>query len=405
MRILLLSQFYPPVTGGVEVHVAALARGLAERGHRVMVATLDGAETGDGRRVRVDVRRVTSAASRAGFLFSTDRRHAPPVPDPGVMLGLRRLVVSFRPEIVHAHNWLGRSFLPLARSAGARFIVTLHDCGAACAQGRRMHRGEEYCVTDGLVRCTACCASFYGPVKGTLTALGNRLMRSHEAATVDLYVAVSRAVAEANLLDASGARYAVVPNFVTEPSAHPRAGTPELGTLPSEPFVLQVGDVVPDKGVSVLLDAFRRLPNAPPLVLLGRIAPGLRGSLPPGVFAPGLWPHGLIAEAWRRSLFGTMPSICLDACPTSAMEAMAAGRAVVASARGGLSDIVDDGVTGILVPPGDSGALAAAMRRIAEDPQMRQRMGRAGRERFERRFRSDVVIERIESLYQSVLSG
>ncbi|MRR13575.1 hypothetical protein EG835_14240, partial [bacterium] len=130
VRILLLSQFYPPVAGGVENHVAELAETLADRGHDVAVGVLDGGETQTGPALvtrTVTVRRLPSTTGRLGMLFTTDRRHAPPIADPETMLALRRLVAEFSPEIVHAHNWIGRSFAPLARRSGAKYVETLHD--------------------------------------------------------------------------------------------------------------------------------------------------------------------------------------------------------------------------------------------------------------------------------------
>lgn len=405
MRILLLSQFYPPIAGGVEVHVAALAEGLAQRGHDVAVATLDGGPAeGDAAAPGVPVHRIPSTTGRIGVLFTTDRRHAPPFPDPESALGLKKLAASFGPDIVHAHNWLGRSWEPLAGTSQARTVETLHDCGLVCPQTRRMHRGEEYCEHDGAARCLSCCAAVYGPVKGPVTALGCRAMRTREVRAVDLFVPVSRAVAEANQLERLGARYEVVPNFVADSNGSEAPDAPELGQLPGATFILQVGDVVADKGVHVLFEAYRLLESPPPLVLIGRIADEVRAVLPPGVIATGVWPHALVQEAWRRSLFGTTPSLCLDACPTVTMEAMAAGKAVVASARGGLTDLVVHGETGLLVPPGNGPALAEAMRTLIQDATMRERLGAEGRRRFEERFCADVVIDRIERLYASLLA-
>jgi glycosyltransferase involved in cell wall biosynthesis len=75
-----------------------------------------------------------------------------------------------------------------------------------------------------------------------------------------------------------------------------------------------------------------------------------------------------------------------EGAPLSILEAMAAGLPVVASAVGGVPEIVDDGTTGLLVPPGDAGALAAALERLLADPALRSRLGGAGWERVRERF-------------------
>ena len=402
LRVLLISQFYPPVIGGVEVHVQALARGLVARGHEVTVATLATSDNGPGDRLDegVRIRALQGAVQRIGPLFTTERRHAIPLADPALVRGLRSLANEFRPDIVHAHNWLGRSFVPIKDDVGAPYLVSLHDSGRICTQGRMMYRSAELCSGPGVRRCLSCCSVQFGALKGTVTYLGNRAARRPEARAVDLFLPVSTAVAESNHLASDGLAYEVVPNFAVDGRLSFDPDDPRLTLLPEEPFMLQVGDVVADKGVEVLFEAYRSLATPPPLVLIGRIDDERRRALPQGAIAVGPWPHDLVLEAWRRSLFGTMPSLCLDACPTVTFEAMAAGKPVVASALGGLLDQVSDGVTGLLVAPGDSAALGQAMARLASDPALVERMGAAARQRFESEFRADIVIDRIESVYR-----
>ena len=261
-----------------------------------------------------------------------------------------------------------------------------------------MYRGEVLCSGPSVARCMSCCAVQFGALKGSVTYVGNRMARRGEAAAVDLFLPVSTAVAESNHLAQDGLAFEVVPNFAADVQPAADSPNPRLAELPDEPFVLQVGDVVADKGTAVLFDAYRSLSSPPPLVLIGRIAEQTRRSLPPGVIAVGTWPHELVLESWRRSMFGTMPSLCLDACPTVTFEAMAAGKPVIASALGGLLDQVVDEVTGLLVAPGDSAALAQAIARLASDDDLRGRMGAAARQRFESQFRA--VIDRIESIYR-----
>lgn len=405
LRVMLISQFYPPVIGGVEVHVRALARGLVARGHEVLVAThvTDPALPTDRIDGGVRVRSLQGMVQRIGPLFTTERRHAAPVADPGLQRGLEELAREFGPDVVHAHNWLGRSYVPIKRRIDAKYLVSLHDSGRICTQGRMWYRGEALCSGPTLGRCLSCCAEQFGVLKGTVTYVGNRMARGAEAEAVDLFLPVSSAVADSNHLAADGLPFEVVANFVAEAEPLTRCDDPRLSALPVEPFVLQVGDVVADKGVDVLFSAYRAMASPPPLVLIGRIAADVARSLPPGVVAVGPWPHELVLEAWRRSLLGTMPSLCLDACPTVTFEAMAASKPVVASALGGLIDQVTDGVTGLLVAPGDATALAQGIGRLTTDAELRMAMGQAARRRFEAEFRAEVVIDRIESIYRDQL--
>src|SRR5215469_5189896 len=112
MRILMLSQFYPPIIGGEEIHVQNLSRALAARGHDVAVVTLWHAgmspfEEDQGARVY----RVRALTQRLPWLFSeSGRRHAPPWPDPETTRALRDIIRRERPQIVHAHNWMIHTF-------------------------------------------------------------------------------------------------------------------------------------------------------------------------------------------------------------------------------------------------------------------------------------------------------
>ena len=107
----------------------------------------------------VSVHRLGGLAQDVGVLHSTSRRHAPPIPDPKTVSDFKRLLAEFKPDIVHAHNWMGRSFVPLKRTSGSRYVVTMHDCSRTCAQGRMMYRGERLCEGPGVSRCLGCVAA------------------------------------------------------------------------------------------------------------------------------------------------------------------------------------------------------------------------------------------------------
>lgn len=401
----MVTQHYPPLVGGVERHVHVLSHALVARGHDVSVATLwhSGlpAEESEG---PVRVRRFRATLHRLPGVFTTERFHAPPLPDPEATRALQRIVSRERPDVVHAHDWLSRSFVPIRRSMCVPLVRTLHDHGLNCVQFRRMYRGERLCAGPGLGRCTACAMHCYGIGKGLAIQCGSGLAAPFERSRTDLFLAVSRSVADLSGLVTSRALHEVIPNFL--PDADDEvfdASDPRLAQLPEQPFILQAGDVVPDKGVGVLLEAYAGLQWAPPLVLIGRRAGPWPTTVPPGVTLLPPWPHALVMEAWRRSLFGIVASILPDACPTVVLEAMAMRRAIVASRIGGIVDLAVDDETALLVPPNDAAALRAAMQRLAADPPLRSRLGRAGSDRVAR-FRVGAVVGRIEAGYERVIS-
>jgi glycosyltransferase involved in cell wall biosynthesis len=406
MRILMLTQFYPPDIGGEERHVQDLSIQLTKNGHEVSVATLWHPGLPD---FEVDcgvrIYRVKGTTQRAGWLFSeSERRHAPPFPDPETVFEIQHVIQRERPEIIHAHNWLLYSFLPLKSWVGAPLVVTLHDYSLRCAKKRLMYQGS-LCSGPALAKCLACASDHYGLAKGATTALLSRVMGEAGRAAVDLFVAVSEATAAGNGLPDSGLPYRVIPNFIPdELEAHQESVEPYLCQLPDEDYLLYVGDITQDKGVHILLRAYAGLEGAPPLVLIGREVRELPADLPPNVYFLGRWPHPAVMEAWRRCKIALVPSVWPEPFGIVAIEAMASGRPVIASRTGGLVDIVVDGETGLLVPPGDVPALQQALWTLLADPELRGRMGQAARLKV-KEFTASAIVGQIEDAYRSLLDA
>lgn len=400
MRVLMLAQFYAPIVGGEERMTQSLAGELAQRGHDVAVATLrqpglSAYEEIDG----IGVHRLPGLAQRAGGLFSDEgRRHAPPAPDPETVLALRRVLASERPDVVHAHNWLAHAYLPLRRNARAAYVVSLHDYSLLCAIKRMMRRGVP-CSGPGLVKCMVCASGHYGRAVGPPVALLTKLSGAAQRRAADLFLPVSNEVARRCALAAGGVPFEVVPNFRAQSRASAAFDPALLERLPDEPFILFAGDITTDKGVGVLLEAHSRMPTRVPLVIAGRpVEPELLPARE-GVINLGLLPHDALLAAWRRCAIGVVPSIWPDPFPTVALEAMAAGAAVVVSRIGGLPEAVIDGDSGLLVTPGDAGALADALERLIADPALRGRLGAGARARVEA-FSAPAVVPRYEAAYE-----
>jgi glycosyltransferase involved in cell wall biosynthesis len=407
VRILMLTQFYPPYIGGEERHVRNLGARLAARGHEVAVATLGNHdlpafELDQG----VRVYRMRGTMQRATWLFSdTTRRHAPPFPDPELGLELWRIIARERPQIVHAHNWLIHSFLPLKPWSGAKLVLTLHDHSMLCPKKKLIY-GDAHCEGPSLGKCLRCVGQHYGMTKGLPVLLSNRLMSAIERGAVDMFVPVSQAVAVDNQLLDRGLPVRVIPNFVPDDvGVLPDEPHPYLAQLPREPFMLFVGAFGRYKGLDVLLRAYAELTNAPPLVIIGYQTPEYpirTTAFPPNTLVLRDWPHEAVMQAWQRCMFGLVPSTWFEPCPTMAMEAMATGRPLIGTRMGGLTDLVIDGETGLLVPPDDHGALWQAMATLLADPELRARMGQAGQRKVAE-FQASSVVQRLEQAYRELV--
>ena len=402
LRILLVSQYYPPVWGGQQQHVRALSMGLASRGHRVTVVTFQ--PPGDEPHPHdpgVEIRHVRTSTQRIDLLYSTWRRFAPPLPDPEAVVAMRRIIRAERPDIIHAHDWLSRSAVPRVVHGDRPLIVTLHDYSLVCAQKRLVHRATP-CSGPRVAKCLECATTHYGRFKGPPVTVGNWVGGRLEQRAASMYIAVSRAVAEGNRLERFGLPFRVIPNFVPDDiGALPEVDGPALARLPDTGFLLFVGDVTQDKGVEALLAAYRALDDPPPLVLIGEPFLSLDNAAR-GVLSLGAVSKATVMAAWRRSLVGVVPSIVPDACPTVVMEAMAVARPVVGTTTGGIPDLIDDGRTGLLVPHSDPAALARALQRLLASPELRARMSNAALLKF-KSFTASQVVPSIEQVYQDML--
>jgi glycosyltransferase involved in cell wall biosynthesis len=233
-----------------------------------------------------------------------------------------------------------------------------------------------------------------GPLRVALFQLAFR------AADVVLAVSAASAAALEAAYGASGV--VVVPNAAPEAPAVP-AGRGE------EPLrALYLGGFAnPVKGGEELLEALgQRDVEALGVVLCGP------GELPangrellnrrPEIEWRGWLEEAEKEELLREAAIFVLPSTS-EGLPMAVLEAMAWGRAIVATAVGGVPDVVADEVEALLVPPGDAAALAAAMAKLAADGELRERLGGAARARA-RRLNAEEVTGRLESIYAELLA-
>lgn len=237
---------------------------------------------------------------------------------------------------------------------------------------------------------------------GAVTATTHFIFKEVHRRSADAFIAVSGAVAQKSGLVGGRVPYHVLPTFIPDdvgvlsPELDPR-----LSQLPPDGYLLFVGDLNGRKGIHVLLEAYARLKNAPPLVLIGRRCTDTPERLPKNVFLFESWPHAAVMHAWSRCLFGLVPSTFIEPCGTVVMEANAVGKTVIASDHGGLAELVDRDRSGLLVPPSDGHALEAAMQKLITDQSLRNSLEANALVRAEI-FKAEAVIPKIEAIYRDV---
>lgn len=229
---------------------------------------------------------------------------------------------------------------------------------------------------------------------------------------VDRVIAVSANVRDfcVSHIGLPAEKLVVIPNGVELPEqpllsrqeARARLGLP-LDTL----LVGAVSRLDPVKGVDCLLQAFSRVDDAHLIVVGdGPERAALEASAARLDIALRVYWAG-----FQRDIFRWLPAFDVfvqpsfhEGLPNTVLEAQACGLPVVATAVGGTPEVVVDGVTGLLVPPRDPDALAQAITRLLNDPDLRHAMGQAGRERVEKHFSVEQMVRQTEALYEELLS-
>ncbi|MFG1298782.1 glycosyltransferase family 4 protein [Xanthobacter sp. V3C-3] len=382
MHVALVNALYPTplepkIFGGAEMVVRQLAEGLVARGDRVTVVrmALDGrrrTEEANGVRVEfVPVRNLFApfgarhhALAHLAWHAIDDRCFAHPE--------VAAVLDAARPDVMNTHtlNGLNTHVWQLARDRGIPVAHSLHDYYLICPRCSRFKDGH-VCATT----CGSC---------AVLT--GGRRRRS---ALVDAVVSVSRRTLDLHLqegLFGTASRHVIhnVPNPALHPEPMEAIGRPlRIGYL---------GRFSEEKGVRLLADAVGRLPaGTVRLVLAGNVTNEQRAAL--AVLAPGAELHflGFVAPAdfYPQIDVAAVPSLWEEPGALVLLDALAAGRPVVATALGGLPEMYEDGVTGWTAPPEAEG-LAAVLRRLVAAPDLILAAHRVLREK-PRRAMADVV--------------
>jgi glycosyltransferase involved in cell wall biosynthesis len=227
-----------------------------------------------------------------------------------------------------------------------------------------------------------------------------RLLKRLASRRLAAHVAVSEHTAHAVAVDAElpGGRIVVVPNGVPEPAT----GTAEL-SLP-RPVIGTLGRLDPQKGLDVLVDALALLPSVSAVVAgAGREQEALDRRAVSLSVADRFKIMG-----WQEEIGPLLRSLDVFVLPSrfeglslALLEAMAAGAAIVATDVGGTSEAVAADESALLVPPDDAPALAAAVRRLLDDRELRERLGTRAREVWLERF----TAQRMQQAYADLLTG
>jgi glycosyltransferase involved in cell wall biosynthesis len=335
-------------------------------------------------------------AEREGCSVELVERLGPeirPLSDLRALARLVRIVRRFRPHIVHTHTakagMLGRLAAATAVRPRPLIVHTYHG-----------HVLEGY---FGALK-----SRLYRDAERGLGRVSDRLLGVSQA-TVDDLVRLRVAPVE---------RFRVLPigldleHFIRADRADGEAFRARVGADPDDLLLAYVGRLVPIKRVDVLLRALQPLRASGTPVRLAVIGDGesraelerLAGDL--GV-EDAVSFVGFMQDVTEVAAAADIAVLSSDneGTPVSLIEAAAAAVPAVATAVGGVPDVVLDERTGLLVAAGDHKALAAAIRRLGGDPALRERMGAAARAHVRERYSSERLVRDVEALYEELLTS
>ena len=297
--------------------------------------------------------------------------------DPASLVRLTRVLREERVDVLHTHahfslNVLGRL---AGRLAGARVVAHMHIANVFRAGGA---------------------------ARRAQVALDNATARLCAA-----IVAVSEATRDSLLAQGYPAGVVVVRNGVA-PSPHVKPVRPS-GVAEGAPLLLHVGRLAPVKGQRELIEALARLDRADAVAVLAgedlEAGGAYRRQLEALADRLGVGAR-VVFTGYREDVPALLAGADVfvlpshdEGLPLTVLEAMAAGKPVVATAVGGTSEAVVEAVTGVLVPVGDVDALAGALDALLADPKLARALGVAGRRRVTERFSEQETAERVLALY------
>lgn len=364
MRVALACPYAWDAPGGVQVHVAQLARRLADRGHRVLVVAPS--------REAPEEPHVVSVGRPVRVPYNGSV--APVAPGPGAARRVRSALEEFRPQVIHAHE-------PLTPSVGM-FATRYPDAPVVATFHAYADR-----------------AILFSALAPVLRRVWDRL---------DVRVAVSAAAREFVRRRFPEGEVRIVPNGVEVEQfmdAEPIA-------LPEGRRILFVNRLDRRKGFPVMVDAFGLVAATHPDALLVVAGAGAERSavrrLPrqvrERVVLLGNVPHDLLPPYHAACELFCSPATGRESFGIVLVEAMAAGLPVVATDIPGYREVVRADEDGLLVPPEDPAATAGAIRRLLEDPDLAGRLAKAGRIRAER-YSWDAVTREVEAAYEEAVGG
>jgi len=403
MRILFITASYlPESVGGVELHVAGLVRAMTAAGHECSVLCRSGRpELGHLELTRDSHEGVEVVRLGNTFEDATSLRRL--YAHEGIAEIVLGVVDELAPDVCHVHHLtcLSTSILDGLAARGVPSVMTLHDFWMGCPRGQRITAGLQPCPDIQLGKCVPCLRELWPHLLGLgrapeldsdeLLAADTALLEQYHADILRSLKCVDALVTPSAFMAHMFEDYGLARGSVDVvenglPSANFTNHSHEPSGAPLR--IGFIGSVLPSKGVHLLLEAFRRLgdPDGMRLDVWGEVLPfhndhsyaerleALRQGFESVISLHGAYDNADLPGILSSLDVVVVPSLWYEAFCLTIREAFLAGVPVVTANHGAMAEAVEDGVTGLLFEPGDVPSLAAALRRLADEPALRRRL-------------------------------
>lgn len=403
LTIVAVNKFRAP-TGGADTFYVKLNQALRKRGHRVVEFSTDQFSDVQSDPEASFVWGLKADAAGKASIVDLARAYVHGIWNSEAEREMRKLLERVRPDVVHIHNifyQLSHSIVGPIRKLGLPIILTLHDYHPVCASNYLYFRGRlcEDCKRG--IHHILANRCFRDSIVASSMAFLSMALRSRGNAYLDQ---VAHVVSPSRFLLEKIAEFglqlpnhSILPVFYDVPPSTPSSRPGKT--------VLYLGQFLEQKGVRDVLAIAARsrlrfvFAGRGPLQVEIEQAARRRTSIQCAGFVTGEAMDRLFADA----LCLVVPSRWFENAPAVVLDAYARRRPVVAAAIGGIPELVEDGVTGLLVPSGDPDALLAAVDRLSRDEGRAADMGEAGRKRLAQRHSPEEYLDEMEAIYWKVV--
>jgi glycosyltransferase involved in cell wall biosynthesis len=391
MRIVMVHNTYRE-PGGEDVVFESEKRMLERAGHRVIPYVRSNKDLQDATmvdRIVVASRMLWSSRAHREFTAVLEKEH---------------------PDIIHVHNTfmaISPSILWACSERGFPVVQTLHNFRLLCPAGNFFRDGVvcRECVDHSLLRSVqhGCYRNSRGATASVALMLAVHRALNTWGASVTRFITLTQFAKDEFIATGFPAeKFVVKPNF-TDPDPFERVGPGN--------YAVFIGRLVGNKGVRVLLNAWKKIPEQYPLQIVGdgpergALEAEARESRLSGVTFRGRLSRDAVIETIKGARFMIVPSTLYEGLPMCIVESFACGTPVLCSRLGGLAEIVQHDLTGLHFSPGDAQDLATTVEWAWHHPLELAKMGRAARGKYETDYTAEKNYSLLMGIYEQALAA